>query len=155
MVKQLEQCDQLPVYEVFLPTNEVVDVRLGKKTVKHKKIFPGYLWIRMDLYDADGQINEKAWYFVRNVQGVLGFLGGGNRPEPLSDRSAAADVGGVQDRAAGPDHRRAFYEFRGDGRTDRQRSLPPDGAGGDVQPFHAGRFGVLAGRIALIRRTVK
>jgi len=85
MVKQLEQCDQLPVYEVFLPTNEVVDVRLGKKSVKHKKIFPGYLWIRMDLYDAEGQINEKAWYFVRNVQGVLGFLGGGNRPEPLSD----------------------------------------------------------------------
>ena len=85
MVKQLEQCDQLPVYEVFIPTNQVFDVRMGQKKVTTKKIFPGYLWIRMDLYDADGQINEKAWYFVRNVQGVLGFLGGGNRPEPLSD----------------------------------------------------------------------
>ena len=85
MVKQLEQCDQLPVYEVFIPTNQVFDVRMGQKKVMTKKIFPGYLWVRMDLYDADGQINEKAWYFVRNVQGVLGFLGGGNRPEPLSD----------------------------------------------------------------------
>lgn len=85
MVKQLEQGDRLPVYEVFIPTNQVFDVRMGQKKVMTKKIFPGYLWIRMDLYDADGQINEKAWYFVRNVQGVLGFLGGGNRPEPLSD----------------------------------------------------------------------
>lgn len=85
MVKQLEQSDQLPVYEVFIPTNQVFDVRMGQKKVMTRKIFPGYLWIRMDLYDADGQVNEKAWYFVRNVQGVLGFLGGGNRPEPLSD----------------------------------------------------------------------
>ena len=85
MVKQLEQSDDLPVYEVFIPTTQVLDVRKGQKKVSTRKIFPGYLWIRMDLYDAEGRINEKAWYFVRNVQGVLGFLGDGNRPEPLSD----------------------------------------------------------------------
>ena len=85
MVKQLEQSDQIPVYEVFIPTNQVFDVRMGQKKVMTKKIFPGYLWIRMDLYDAEGRIDEKAWFFVRNVQGVLGFLGDGNRPEALSD----------------------------------------------------------------------
>ena len=39
----------------------------------------------MDLYDDLGMIDEKAWYFVRSVQGVLGFLGGTNKPTPLSD----------------------------------------------------------------------
>ena len=92
MVKQLEQSDQLPVYEVFIPIKEERDVRKGEVTVRKKKIFPGYLWIRMDLYEADGRINEKAWYFVRNVQGVLGFLGGGNRPEPLSDAEARSII---------------------------------------------------------------
>ena len=85
MVKKLEQSDQIPVYEVFIPTNQVFDVRMGQKKVMTKKIVPGYLWIRMDLYDAEGRIDEKAWFFVRNVQGVLGFLGDGNRPEALSD----------------------------------------------------------------------
>ena len=98
MVKQLEQSDQLPVYEVFIPTKSERDVRKGEVTVRKRKIFPGYLWIRMDLYDSeqtDGEvrrkINEKAWYFVRNVQGVLGFLGG-NRPEPLSDAEARSII---------------------------------------------------------------
>jgi len=85
MRKQLEVGDQLPVYEVFIPTNQVFDVRMGQKRVITRKIFPGYLWVRMDLYKEDGSLNEQAWFFVRNVQGVLGFLGGTNHPEPLSD----------------------------------------------------------------------
>ena len=40
----------------------------------------------MDLYEEDGSINEAAWYFVRGVQGVMGFPGGGNRPIPLTAR---------------------------------------------------------------------
>lgn len=89
ILRQLELGDQLPIYEVYIPTERVSEVRQGKKTTTTRKFFPGYLLVRMDLYDGDGRINEKVWYFVRNVQGVLGFLGGGNRPEPLSDPEVA------------------------------------------------------------------
>lgn len=85
MLRQLELGDQLPVYEVFIPTEKVSEVRQGKKYTMTRKLFPGYLWVRMDLYDEEGKINEKSWYFIRNVQGVLGFLGGGNRPEPIPE----------------------------------------------------------------------
>ncbi len=89
LLRQLEIGDQLPVYEVFIPTEKVSEVRQGKKYTSTRKLFPGYIWIRMDLYDEDGQINEKSWYFIRNVQGVMGFLGGGNRPEPIPDYEVA------------------------------------------------------------------
>ena len=85
--RQINLGDQTMVYEAFIPMETVKEYRNGKKPVDTKrKIFPGYVFVRMDLYDADGGINEAAWYFVRSVQGVMGFPGGGNRPIPLSER---------------------------------------------------------------------
>jgi len=85
LLRQLELGDQMPVFEVYIPTEKVSEVRQGKKTTTTRKFFPGYILVRMDLYDDEHRIDEKAWYFIRNVQGVLGFLGGSNRPEPLSE----------------------------------------------------------------------
>ena len=85
ILRQLQIGDEVPVYEAFIPTEKVAEVRQGKKTTTTRKFFPGYILVRMDLYDDAGMINEKAWYFIRNVQGVLGFLGGANKPTPLSD----------------------------------------------------------------------
>lgn len=85
ILRQLQIGDEVPVYEAFIPTEKVAEVRQGKKTTTTRKFFPGYILVRMDLYDDAGMINEKAWYFIRNVQGVLGFLGGANKPMPLSD----------------------------------------------------------------------
>ena len=83
--RQMQISDEIPVHEVYIPTEKVVEVRNGKKTPYTRKFFPGYILVRMDLYDDEGVINEKAWYFIRNGQGVLGFLGGGNKPVPLSE----------------------------------------------------------------------
>ena len=85
ILRQLQIGDEVPVYEAFIPTEKVAEVRQGKKTTTTRKFFPGYILVRMDLYDDAGMINEKAWYFIRNVQGVLGFLGGATKPTPLSD----------------------------------------------------------------------
>lgn len=85
ILRQLQNGDQVPVYEAFIPTEKVTEVLQGKKTTMTRKLFPGYIWVRMDLYDDLGMVDEKAWYFVRSVQGVLGFLGGANKPTPLSD----------------------------------------------------------------------
>jgi len=89
ILRQLRLSDRVPVYDAFIPTEKVVEVRRGKKSTTTRKFFPGYILVRMDLYDAQGAVDEQAWYFVRNVQGVLGFLGAANKPAPLSDAEVA------------------------------------------------------------------
>lgn len=67
------------IHEVVIPTEEVVEVRNGKKVVSEKKLFPGYLLIRTSL-------DDDAWYVIRNTPGVTGFVGAGNKPSPLPRR---------------------------------------------------------------------
>ena len=83
--KQMQLEDStLPVYEVLIPMERVSEIKNGKRTYADRKFFPGYVLIRMDLYKEDNSLNEKAWYFIRDIQGVISFIGGGNRPQPLS-----------------------------------------------------------------------
>ena len=84
--RQLRMGDQINVYEALIPENKVKEIRRGKAITVTKKFFPGYVLVRMDLYAADGSVDEKAWYFVRSVQGVLGFLGDATRPTPLTEQ---------------------------------------------------------------------
>ena len=74
----------LPVYEVLVPTEKITEFKQNKKSVTDKKIFPGYVLVRMDLYKEDGNLNEQVWYFIRGIQGVIGFIGGSDTPQPLS-----------------------------------------------------------------------
>lgn len=70
------------VLEVLMPTENVTEVKNGKKMNKVRKLYPGYVFIHMRLYDDEGKILQKPWYFVRGVQGIIGFIGG-ERPSPL------------------------------------------------------------------------
>ncbi len=72
------------VFEVLMPTEKVTEVKNGRKTQKVRKFYPGYVFIKMRLYDEDGKVLQKPWYFVRGVQGVIGFIGG-DRPTPLKE----------------------------------------------------------------------
>lgn len=67
------------IYEVVIPMEEVVEIKNGKKVVVQKKVFPGYLMVRIDL-------DDDSWYVVRNTPGVTGFVGSGAKPTPLSRR---------------------------------------------------------------------
>ena len=90
ILRQIKLSDESGVYDAFIPTEKVTEVRHGEKRTTTRKFFPGYILVRMDLYDAEGGIIEKAWSLVRGVQGVLGFLGGArNRPTPLSESEVA------------------------------------------------------------------
>ncbi|OGV72268.1 MAG: transcription termination/antitermination factor NusG [Lentisphaerae bacterium RIFOXYB12_FULL_65_16] len=71
------------VFDVVVPTEKVSEVRRGRKTTTARKFFPGYILVKISLYGSDGQPNHDAWYFVRDTQGVIGFIGG-ERPVPLS-----------------------------------------------------------------------
>jgi transcription termination/antitermination protein NusG len=66
------------IHEIVVPTEEVVEVKNGKKKSKQRKIFPGYVIVKMI-------VNDESWYVVRNTRGVTGFVGPGSKPIPLSD----------------------------------------------------------------------
>jgi transcriptional antiterminator NusG len=67
------------IFEVVIPMEDVVELKNGKRQVVSRKVFPGYLMVRMDL-------DDDSWYVVRNTPGVTGFVGLGARPTPLSKR---------------------------------------------------------------------
>ena len=69
------------IFRVHIPMEDVMEIKGGKKQIVQKKVFPGYLLVKMD-YDND------SWYVVRNTPGVTGFVsaGTGQKPTPLSKR---------------------------------------------------------------------
>ncbi|NQY31562.1 MAG: transcription termination/antitermination factor NusG [Coraliomargarita sp.] len=70
------------VFDVLMPTETVTEVKSGKKKTITRKFYPGYVFVKMRLYDDDGNLLQKPWYFVREAQGVINFVGG-ERPSPL------------------------------------------------------------------------
>src|ERR1041385_6006446 len=71
------------IREVLVPMEKVAEVRNGKKTVTTRKLHPGYVYIDLVLLDENQRILEKPWYFIRDTQGIIGFVGG-ERPVPVS-----------------------------------------------------------------------
>jgi transcriptional antiterminator NusG len=67
------------IFEVVIPMEDVMEIKQGKKQVVQKKVFPGYLLVRMYL-------DDDTWRVVRETPGVTGFVGSGAKPTPLSDR---------------------------------------------------------------------
>jgi len=78
--KAAEELDD-HIFEVLLPTEIVSEVKGGKKSTKVRKLYPGYVFIQMRLFE-EGKIINKPWYFVKETTGVIGFVGGDN-PAPL------------------------------------------------------------------------
>lgn len=71
------------VLEVVIPTEKVSERRQGRRVTSERKLYPGYILMKACLFEADGQANHRAWYFIRETQGIIGFVGG-ERPVPLS-----------------------------------------------------------------------
>ena len=68
--------------EVIIPTEKVSEVKKGVKSTTTRKFFPGYVLANVALYDEAHNIREQTWYFVRETQGIIGFVGG-DTPAPL------------------------------------------------------------------------
>ncbi len=71
------------IFEIVVPTRNIVKVSHGKKEEIKEKIFPGYILVKMVL-------DDDSWLAVRTTQGVTAFVGAGNKPTPISDREVDA-----------------------------------------------------------------
>ena len=78
-------------FDIVVPMEEQIEIKDGKKKVNLKKVFPGYVLIKMI-------VTEESWYIVRNTRGVTGFVGSGTDPIPLTEdeiRNMGFDVADV------------------------------------------------------------
>jgi len=76
--------------EVLVPTEEVVEMRRGRKIQSERKFFPGYVLVKMELGD-------DTYHLIRNTGKVTGFLGSGNRPMPVPESEVARIMNQVQE----------------------------------------------------------
>ena len=65
------------ILDVIVPTEDRVEIKNGQRKIKTKKMFPGYVLVKMI-------VTNESWYLVRNTQGVTGFVGHGSDPVPLT-----------------------------------------------------------------------
>ena len=65
-------------FDIVVPMEEQIEIKDGKRKTNLKKVFPGYVLVKMI-------VTEKTWYIVRNTRGVTGFVGSGTDPIPLTD----------------------------------------------------------------------
>ncbi len=66
-------------FEIIVPMEEQIEIKNGKKKTNLKKVFPGYVLVKMI-------VTEATWYIVRNTRGVTGFVGSGTDPIPLTEQ---------------------------------------------------------------------
>ncbi|WP_144823885.1 transcription termination/antitermination protein NusG [Marinobacter piscensis] len=82
--------------DILVPTEEVVEMRDGKKRKSERKFYPGYVLVQMELDDA-------TWHLVKNTPRVLGFIGGTkDKPAPITEREAEAILRRVESGADKP-----------------------------------------------------
>ena len=65
-------------FDIVVPMEEQIEIKDGKRKANLKKVFPGYVLVKMI-------VTEESWYIVRNTRGVTGFVGSGTEPIPLTN----------------------------------------------------------------------
>jgi len=87
--------------EILVPTEDVVEVRRGRKFNSERKFFPGYVLVKMELTD-------EAYHLVKNTPKVTGFLGSGSKPIPVSEKEVQRIVGTAQETVERPKQMLSF-----------------------------------------------
>jgi transcriptional antiterminator NusG len=90
--------------EVVVPTEEVIEVKRGRKVQSERKFLPGYVLVKMEMTD-------EAYHLVKNTPKVTGFLGTQNKPQPVSDREVERILGRVAEQAIAKPRQLIHYEI--------------------------------------------
>jgi len=114
--------------QILIPTENVVELKEGKKKVAVKKVFPGYILVEMEMSD-------ETWTLVKNIPKVTGFVGGGSAPSPLAEKEVETIIQQMDASVATPRSRVQFN--RGDAvRIVAEPFLGFNGVVDDVDPDH-------------------
>ncbi len=81
--------------EILVPTEDVVEIRRGRKVNAERKFFPGYVLVKMNLSD-------EAYHLIKNTPKVTGFLGSGSKPMPVSEKEVQRIIGTIEEGVAAP-----------------------------------------------------
>ena len=84
--QSLEDCFS----DILVPTEDVVEIRRGRKINAERKFFPGYVLVKMELTD-------EAYHLIKNTPKVTGFLGSQNKPMPVSEKEVARIIGAIEE----------------------------------------------------------
>src|SRR5579875_2790099 len=76
--------------DILVPTEDVVEIRRGRKVNSERKYFPGYVLVKMELTD-------EAYHLIKNTPKVTGFLGSGSKPMPVSEKEVSRIVGAIEE----------------------------------------------------------
>lgn len=83
------------ISKVLIPTEEVIEIKGGKKKVSTKKFYPGYILIEME-------VDDETWHLVKSTPKVTGFVGGGTSPSPLTSEELEAIIKQIEVGATPP-----------------------------------------------------
>lgn len=81
--------------EIVVPTEQVSEIRGGKKRITSRKFFPGYILVKMEM-------TKESWYLVKSTPGITGFIGPGRKPTPISEQEVEAIVRRTEDTETKP-----------------------------------------------------
>ncbi|MDV2116174.1 transcription termination/antitermination protein NusG [Alcaligenes faecalis] len=103
LVERIERADLQEAFgRILVPSEEVVEVKNGKKSISERRIYPGYVLVEMALTD-------ETWHLVKSTPRVTGFLGGsGNRPAPISEREVEKILSQMEEGVEKPRHKVLF-----------------------------------------------
>ncbi|MDW7759329.1 MAG: transcription termination/antitermination protein NusG [Acidobacteriota bacterium] len=87
--------------QIIIPTEDVIEIRAGKKVVSTKRSYPGYILVEMDMTD-------ESWLMVRQTPKVTGFVGSGRKPSPLSKTEVSQIVEHMETTSEKPKPKHSF-----------------------------------------------
>lgn len=76
---------------VLVPEENVSEVKSGKKTIRKRRFFPGYILVEMEM-------TNETWHFINEVNGIIGFIGGGKKPVPLKDQEISEILDQIEEK---------------------------------------------------------
>lgn len=89
--------------DMIVPTESVVEVKKGKKVTTDRKIFPGYILVKMHL-------NDEIWHLIRNTPKVSGFLGNKKKPQPVTEEEINTILERIKEGIEKPKHIISFVQ---------------------------------------------
>lgn len=113
------------ITKIMIPTEQVSEVRSGKKKISQRKFFPGYVLVEMEL-------NEQSYLFIKKTPGVTGFIGLGKRPSPLSQQEVDGILKKSEEAKVKPSPKVVFEK----GEQVRVKEGPLENFNGTIEEIH-------------------